>query len=560
MSKVVRKEQCPNCLDSGKDNLAVYEDGSKYCFGCGKAGKKVFVDGKIMELKSRRIDQETCRHYSYQVGQYTGTIGKRQLEDEWVRIVNYYDNSNKLIAQKLKTVNKEMKLVGNGKSLPLYGQWKWQPNEKLFITITEGEEDALAISQVQSHQFPVVSLPNGAQAAEKSIKENLNYLLGFKYVVLAFDNDEAGADACSKCLTLFEPGKARVVNFNGFKDANDMLLQGKDKELKDAIYRAKVIEPDHIVSVEQIIDKVLVQPQFGMDYPWKSLTNITYGYQPGEIHVVVASTGVGKTEYIKEILFHLLDKDMKVGLFSFEQNPDNTVRRLVGAKLGLKLHLPGSDWNAAKIKEEALKFNEKIYLYDKAGKVDVADLFNSIRYLARVKDVSFFVVDNLKALGLSSDYEKAEDFMNGLKGLCKELNVTTVLLSHVAKDKYGQTVYTTTSPKDPDKYFSQTAEETDAILKKPGLDWESGRMPTIANVEGGGIITQLADYVFALARNSTSEDREESKLMRVKALKTRLDSSYTGKVFKLTYTHEGKLEEIGNVSINFNSINSSSPF
>ena len=32
-SKYVRKEPCPEC--GSKDNLAIYDDGHGYCFGCG---------------------------------------------------------------------------------------------------------------------------------------------------------------------------------------------------------------------------------------------------------------------------------------------------------------------------------------------------------------------------------------------------------------------------------------------------------------------------------------------------------------------------------------------
>lgn len=542
MGKVIETKQCPQCMDSGQDNLAIYEDKSEYCFACGYSGKGIFIPGDIMALPSRCLKEETCRFYDYQVGRFTGMIGrtgkKRVCKNEWVQIANYYDMNGKKMAQKLRTKKKDMTILGNGKALPLFGSWKFQPNEKLFITITEGELDALSIAQVQGCQFPVVSLPNGAQSARKSIESSLPYLLKFKYVVLAFDSDEAGNKAAQECITLFEPGQVRVAVFTA-KDANEMLCQGKSRELQEAVYRAKVIEPDHIVSVSSIIDKVLIKPEFGTDYPWDALTNITYGFQLGEIHIIVGPTGCGKTEYIKDIIFHQLDKGMKVGLFSFEQNPDNTVRRLVGAKLSVKLHLPGCDWNEEEIKEEAMKFNDSIYLYDKAGRVDIKDLFNSIRFLAKAKQVQLFVIDNLKALGVSNDFERAEFFMNTLKALIKELNVTVFLISHVAKDKYSQQVYTTTSPQNADAYYSQSAEDRDKNLKLPGMDWESGRMPTLANVEGAGIVTQLADYVFGLARNSVSEEDRESRILRIKPLKCRLDSSKTGCTFKLIYSDGG---------------------
>ena len=38
MANFVKKEQCPRCAerggDSSKDNLAIYSDGSCYCFSC----------------------------------------------------------------------------------------------------------------------------------------------------------------------------------------------------------------------------------------------------------------------------------------------------------------------------------------------------------------------------------------------------------------------------------------------------------------------------------------------------------------------------------------------
>lgn len=558
-STPVSQGQCPDCADRGKDisanNMTVYADGSRYCHACGSYGKKIFIDGEVLGMeKTRGITQETCKFYDYKIGQYTGSIGmgkkRRDCIDEWVRIMTWVDDHGRPIAQKIKTAFKEMKFIGNAKDLSLWGKTLFTPNDKLFITVTEGEEDAMAVAQSQGCQFPVVSLPNGCTSARKALESELQFLQKFKHVVLAFDNDEAGKAAVQDCLAsdLFEPGKVKVCTWLK-KDANDMLKAGMGKEITHCLFNAKVIEPDHIVTVENIIDKVMVQPQYGMDYPWSNMTNITYGYQLGEIHIIVGPTGIGKTEFIKEIIFHFLDKGMKAGIFSFEQNPDNTVRRLVGAKQGIKLHLPGAVWDHDKIKAEAMKFNEQIYLYDKAGKVDLQDLFHSIRYMARAKHVSFFVIDNLKALGVATDGERAQDLMNGLKTLCKDLNITTVLLSHVAKDKYGQTVYTTTSPKNADAYFGQSAEERDTSLKLPGMDWESGRMAKIENVEGGNIITGLADYVWALARNTTAEDRLESHTMRVKALKTRLDSGFTGKIFKLLYTEEGKLEESNAIAI-----------
>jgi twinkle protein len=549
--KVVAREQCPKCLDTGQDNVAVYEDGGKFCYGChlpvSTSGvvelspAKPYIEGEVVDLmKTRGITYETCKFFDYRVG-------KNHLE--WVQIANYYNTEGRRCAQKIRfasdpeTGKKRFFIAGDGESMPLYGQWKWSPNPKLFVTVVEGEIDALTVAQVQGYQYPVVSVPKGAPDAYKSIKKNLKWLLGFKYVILAFDSDDTGRAATDKCLQLFEPGKVRTAEWP-LKDANELLLSGRGKEIKDIIFQAKEHKPENSVTVSDIIDDILVQPQWGISQPWTSLDNLTYGTQFEEIHVIVGANGVGKTEYVKELMFHYLDHGHKLGLFSFEQNPDNTIRRFVGSRLGVKLHIPGSTWNPEQIRAVAMEFDEKIYLYKKAGSASLDELFTTIRYWAIAMGVKVFVIDNLKGLKIANDRERAEEFMTTLQALRKDLKIHILLLSHVAKDKLGKMVYVSTSPKNGDAYHSMSAEQTQGMIDKDGMSWESGRMPSKENVEGQSIVCDLADYVFGIARNTTSQDNQESRTMRIKALKTRLDSSMTGYTFKLYYNDSGRLEEL----------------
>lgn len=541
--KVIRRQQCPICLDTGMDNVAVYEDEGTWCFGCNTGNSvssdttKELISGNVMEITTRRINISTCKFFNYQVAEDNGT---------WIQIANYCDQYGKIVAQKCRTADKKFYWKGDVTKTTLYGQWLWSPNEKLFITIVEGEIDALTVAQVQGCQYPVVSLTNGASSSVKGVRDNLKYLLGFKYVILAFDNDEAGNKATQECLKLFEPGRVRVCNWKG-KDANELLLAGRTRDITEGIFTSKVIKPENIVTVKDIIDKVMIQPSTGIPYPWQSLTDITYGFQLGELHIIVAANGVGKTEYVRELMFHFMKQDMKIGLFSFEQSPDSTVRRLVGSKIGSKLHLPGMEWNAGLIHDTAMQLDEKIWMYDKCGSADLDELFNSIRYLAKAKDVKIFIIDNLKGLKINHDFDRAEKLMTTLQSLKLELGITIYLLSHVAKDKYSYQAYVSTSPKNYKEYSEQTVEDVEKLVKKPGMEWETGRMPMKENVDGPSIVCDLADYVFGLARNTTSQDYIESHTTRVKALKCRLDSAKTGLIFNLTYDDNGILSENGSI-------------
>ena len=559
-STVIKKVQCPDCLDSGQDNLAVYADSSSFCYGCNQpktySGAEVVVQPKFNEpliegsyaaLPKRGINEKTCKFFGYKIGKYTGKMGNDYVKDEWVRIAQYCDEMGRTVKQKIKTSDKKIKQVGNTKFSGLYGKWLWQQNQNLFITITEGEEDAMAVAQAFELQFPVVSIDRGAGKAADTLKEDLQWLLGFKYIVLAFDNDEAGKKATEECIKLFEVDKVRVCTWLE-KDANDMLVHGREKELRNCVYHARSLEPNCLVTVEDIIGDVLKRPTTGKPYPWPTLTEITYGFQPGII-VLVGANGIGKTEIVRELIFQRLEEKEKVGLFSFEQAPDSTIRRLVGSRLGVKLHLPGESWDEEQVRQEAMKFNNYVYLYKQSSSVDLINLKNYIRYLVKVKGVSFIIIDNLKGLQREKghDFGHMKEFMLEFQAMVLEFGITFLLLSHVAKDKIGRQAYVSTSPKRAAQYAAQTSEDVQKMIMRPGMEWESGRMPTKENVEGESAVTDLADYVFAIARNTTSDDETERNTTVVKCLKARLDGSKTGKIFKLVYTNSGKLEELAGI-------------
>jgi twinkle protein len=152
--------------------------------------------------------QETCLHWRYACG-------------EGCQIANYYDRS-KLVAQKIRKAGKKFEIRGDGKNMPLYGQWLFGGGRHLVIT--EGEIDALSVSQAFDNRWPVVSLPNGAQSAEKAIANAYKWLDKFERIVLMFDMDKPGQEAVDKIAPLLPPGKAALASLPE-KDANEVLVK-----------------------------------------------------------------------------------------------------------------------------------------------------------------------------------------------------------------------------------------------------------------------------------------------------------------------------------------------
>ncbi|MFO7970795.1 MAG: hypothetical protein R6U40_03495, partial [Desulfobacterales bacterium] len=164
------------------------------CYSCGhitfanEKTKRAEVKGgmihsKIMALKARGISKESCAHYRYGIG---------RLDGEVVHVAPYYDAKGALVAQKIRTKDKEFLGLGDLKAGTLFGQQVCRIGGKQIV-VTEGEIDAMSMFEAMGRRWPAVSLKNGAgqgKGAAKAAKElvaQLDFLNSFERIILAFD-------------------------------------------------------------------------------------------------------------------------------------------------------------------------------------------------------------------------------------------------------------------------------------------------------------------------------------------------------------------------------------
>ena len=93
-----------------------------------------------------------------------------RYKNQLCHIANFYDESGAVVAQKIRLPQKNFMALGDFSKAGLYGSHLWSGGKKLVIT--EGEIDALSVSQIQDYKWPVVSVPNGAAGAKKVIASN----------------------------------------------------------------------------------------------------------------------------------------------------------------------------------------------------------------------------------------------------------------------------------------------------------------------------------------------------------------------------------------------------
>lgn len=522
------KEPCPAC--GSRNNLGRYSDGHGYCFGCGHyekgtepMGESTFPSsiqtkedreqetvlsfkGEIADLPRRSIREDTARLWSYRVGEVSG---KR------AQLAYYLDpTTRKPIACKVRFPDKSFTWLGDAKAAPLYGQWLWRDGGKLVV-VTEGEIDALSVSQVQANKWPVVSVQNGAQGASRSIRKSLDWLCRFETVVFMFDMDEHGRKAAIECAKLLPPGKAKIANLP-LKDANECLTAGRGSEVIDAIWGATVYRPDGIVSASDLWDRIYADDvSTGVGYPYDSLTEKTGGIRKGELVTITAGSGIGKSLFCREIAYNLIrNQGWKLGYIALEENVRRSALGLMGMHLNKPLHISREGVTEEQLKDAFDSIKDKVYFYDSFGSIDPDNLIERLRYMAVGLQCDALVLDHISIAisGLEEiDERRALDvMMTKIRSLVEETGVAFFLVSHLKR------------PSQSDKGHEQ------------------GLTTSLAQLRGSHAIAQLSDIVIGLERNQQGDNPNETF---VRVLKNRFNGD-TGVSTCLHYSKDtGRLSE-----------------
>lgn len=524
-SKFLYHEPCPNCGSS--DACGVFDDGHRYCYSCCTYFKPDDTQGWLKaekntmskeciplgvlntsSLNARKINQDTCSKFKYMTGVYNGTP---------CHVANYYDDSGNIVGQKLRFPDKSFAVLGKI-SNRLFGSQLWSTGKK--IVVTEGEIDCLTVSQLQGNKWPVVSIPNGAQAAKKVIEANLEYLDKFDEIILMFDMDDAGRKACEDSAKVLPAGKAFIANLP-CKDPNECLLSGKGSEVLQAIWNAKPYRPDGIVSGADLYEKCVTDIddlKDSVEYPWKALQEKTKGARHGELYVFTSGSGMGKSTILRELEYYFgVIRGELCGIVALEESTRKTGLELMSIHLNRRIML---NPESADERERISAFNEtigngKFFLYDHFGSLDSGNLLSKLRYMIVSLGCKRIFLDHISIVvsGMDTDEDGGErkaidKLMTNLRSLVEETGATMFVVSHLKRpEKKGH---------------------------------EEGAQVSLSQLRGSGAIAQLSDMVIGLERNQQGAN---PNVLTLRVLKNRF-CGLTGVSGHLKYNVEtGRLED-----------------
>ena len=246
--------------------------------------------------KLRGISEKTFRLFDYCAGTFKG---------QDAQIANYRDDNGLTTAQHIRYGDKQFAWLGRDKKIKiqLFGQ---HLGTEGVLIICEGEIDAMSVHEVlhrnrAKQRFVCCSIPDGASSAVKSVKAQLKWVLGFKKVVVFLDTDGPGREAASKLPEVIGPTVHLASGF-AYKDANEALQAGDEAAVLAAINNASKVRPDAIVHAPDLLDQVLNPvDRMGLPFPWSGWDRLTGGMKPGQLFMISAGTGVGKSQVTRSI-------------------------------------------------------------------------------------------------------------------------------------------------------------------------------------------------------------------------------------------------------------------
>ena len=534
-SNFLKHIECPKCGSS--DGNALFDDGHTFCYVCKtyeKAPRATLEDLEGLGITSFKQTQ--------QEGSMSFTEALRDVEavhvvDRGISLStmhhfgagsdgkNYYfpyaDPDGKVIAAKVRAVEeKTFSIQGDWKHATLFGQSKFTPGGRA-ITITEGEFDALAVFQLTGSRFPVVSIRNGAQSALKDCRASYEYLDSFEKIVICFDNDEPGKEASKEVAELFG-AKAHIFKpkKEGLKDACDYLAKGLNKEFVETWWDAEKYVPDGIVSGSSLWEMVnQAEEKAEVMYPYHGINDLTYGIRFGELVTVTAGSGLGKSQFLREIVWQILSKtEDNIGLMFLEESVKKTAKSLMALAANKPLHLPDCEVTDEELKDsfDRTLGTDRLFLFDHFGSTSVDNIINRVRFMARGLACKYVFVDHVSIIVSaqeSGDERKAiDEIMTKLRMLVQETGISLFVVSH---------------------------------LKRPeSKGHEEGAATSLAQLRGSGSIAQLSDMVIGLERNGQHEDPNERNTTYVRVLKNRF-SGLTGLACRLLYSRNtGRMNEL----------------
>jgi KaiC/GvpD/RAD55 family RecA-like ATPase len=463
--------KCP--VHNGTDHNLAIDTETGMCFCHSQCGRGWDMIGLEMELFSGDFVKAKTEVFRI-VGRPAPAWQDRDIESTF----DYTDENGKLLYQVVRKTGKRFMQRRPIDGQP--GKWQWGLGKVApvpfqlprfakveLIGCVEGEKDAIALSRVGW----VGTCNNGG--AGNFRPEIALYFTG-KHVAVFPDNDEPGrkhAELVAKILHGVA-ASVKIVEIPGLAlkgDVSDYLQSGGSADgLYDLYEAAQEWTPEwqYTTDVPHENDKYLrtfgqyVQEAGGYEAFWKSveieglptpfdgLTRSLGGLRPGEVYVIAANQGAGKSSLGLQFAITALQRRGGVLIFSMEMSHRDVFQRIASIDSRVDLSAlrklrrfhddtPLLEEYEARLRVSTDRFSKvPLYVSTKSSVTPEFLTEESIRVKGRAK-IDLVIVDHMQLMGstgkVRSDYEKFTSISRATKGIAAELGVPLLLVSQTSR-------------------------------------------------------------------------------------------------------------------------------
>jgi len=382
---------------------------------------------------------------------------------------DFFDNRNKLIFNAMVALYKEGKSID---ATTVIGRLK--ANGELEISGGSDYISSIAMYEyTSSHIETYIELVGQASVRRKAI---------FTLQDLVQDgfDTEIGIDTYidsveSKLLEISK--KRRVAGFRSISEVGNKVYENTELRSKRG---SEVI---------------------GLDTGFEKLNKLTQGFQPGQLIILAARPGAGKSAMSLNLAFNIATRNnVDVAIFSLEMPSEQLAERLYASDASIAL---GSIKNGGLDKAAWLRFNTSIrklgnvgLYFDDSPNTTISSIRAKCRNKKAEKDskLGLVIVDYLQLIednSAKSIVERVTKITRGLKLMARELDVPVIALSQLSRDIEKQNA------------ASKAQDQT-----------KQAREPVLSDLRDSGSIEQDADIVMFIHRKDLRSP--EAKLIIAK--------------------------------------------
>lgn len=249
----------------------------------------------------------------------------------------------------------------------------------------------------------------------------------------------------------------------------------------------------------------------GISTGFKYLDMTTNGFKKGELIVIAARPGMGKTAFALNAILPTLKRNEAVAFVSLEMGAEQLMLRIFAIESNIPLqtlisaNLTDNEWQYLQSISTKIATEWRLHIEDGAN-LNISALKSKIRRLMlKEPKLALVVIDYLQIMsgvGSKDRHLEIAEISRGLKNLARELGITIIALSQLNRM----------------------------------LESRDDKRPMLSDLRESGAIEQDADIVLFLYRGQIYDIRDQRKRLE--------DAKKNGKEFKEPLIVEGESEEV----------------